>query len=60
MLSINNLTVKAGDKVERGQVLGTVADTASSELEAGAHLHFSLEDNGNKVDPAAYLNISSK
>ena len=55
-----NVSVKAGDKVERGQVLGTVADTASSELEAGAHLHFSLEDNGNKVDPAAYLNISSK
>ncbi len=55
-----NVSVKEGDVVDRGQVLGTVADTASSELDAGAHLHFSLEDNGKKVDPSAYLNISSK
>ena len=55
-----NVSVKEGDAVNRGQVLGNVADTASSELDAGAHLHFSLEDNGKQVDPAAYLNISSK
>ncbi len=55
-----DVSVKEGDAVSRGQVIGSVADTASSELEAGAHLHFSLEDNGKNVDPAAYLNISSK
>ncbi len=55
-----NVNVKIGDSVYRGQELGTVSDTASAELEAGSHLHFSLEDNGKNVDPAAYLNISSK
>ena len=55
-----NVKVKTGDTVNRGQELGTVSDTASSELEAGAHLHFSLEDNGKTVDPAAYLNIGAK
>ena len=55
-----DLKVKQGDLVNRGQELGTVSNTASSELEAGAHLHFSLVDNGKNVDPAAYLNISSK
>ena len=54
------ILVKEGDSVNRGQALGTVSNSSSSELEAGAHLHFSLEDNGNKVDPAAYLNISEK
>lgn len=55
-----NVNVKEGDTVNRGQVIGSVADTASSELEAGAHLHFSIMDNGKSVDPAAYLNISAK
>lgn len=55
-----DLKVKKGDVVNRGQEIGNVSDTASAELEAGAHLHFSLEDNGKHVDPAAYLNISAK
>lgn len=55
-----NVKVKEGDVVNRGQQLGTVSSSASAELEAGSHLHFSLEDNGRKVDPAAYLNIGTK
>jgi murein DD-endopeptidase MepM/ murein hydrolase activator NlpD len=55
-----DLLVKKGDTVNRGQELGTISDAASSEVEAGAHLHFSLEDNGKKIDPASYLNIGTK
>lgn len=55
-----NVNVKEGDTVNRGQQLGTVSSSASAELDAGSHLHFSLEDNGRKVDPAAYLNIATK
>ena len=55
-----NVLVKKGDNVNRGQILGTISQTASSELDAGAHLHFSIEDNGNKIDPASYLNIETK
>ena len=55
-----NVNVKEGDVVNRGQQLGTVSSSASAELDAGSHLHFSLEDNGRRVDPAAYLNIATK
>ena len=55
-----NVKVKEGDLVNRGDQLGVVSSSASAELDAGAHLHFSLEDNGRSVDPAAYLNIGTK
>lgn len=54
------LKVNVGDSVNRGQVLGTISQSASSEIDAGAHLHFSLTDDGNKIDPASYLNIATK
>lgn len=54
------ILVEEGDSVNRGQELGTISESATSELEAGAHLHFSIEDNGKKIDPAAYLNIQTK
>ena len=55
-----SVNVKEGDNVSRGQEIGKVSDTASAELEAGAHLHFSISDNGEKIDPASYLNITTK
>ena len=55
-----NVLVKEGDRINRGQELGTISQSASSELDAGAHLHFSMEDNGSKIDPASYLNIETK
>lgn len=54
------VSVEKGDSVNRGQQIGTISETASSEADAGAHLHFSLTDNGKKIDPASYLNIESK
>lgn len=55
-----DVNVKIGDEVSRGDVIGTVAESANAECEAGAHLHFAMFDNDKKIDPAAYLNISSK
>ncbi|MGN0961370.1 MAG: peptidoglycan DD-metalloendopeptidase family protein [Christensenellales bacterium] len=55
-----NILVKEGDNVNRGQELGTISKTATSETDAGAHLHFSMTDNGKKIDPASYLNIEIK
>jgi len=54
------VSVNVGDNVSRGEELGSVASTASSETDAGAHLHFSMFDNDKKIDPASYLNIETK
>lgn len=55
----SDVKVKVGDDVSRGDIIGAVSESANSELEAGAHLHFSMFDNDKKIDPAAYLNIST-
>ena len=55
-----DVNVKIGDSIQRGSEIGVVAESASAESDAGSHLHFSIMDNGKKVDPAAYLNISTK
>lgn len=55
-----NLYVKVGDTISRGDEIGVVSSSATSETSAGAHLHFAMLEDGEKVDPSAYLNISSK
>ena len=45
-------TVKAGDKVLKGQVLGYMGATGKV---TGAHLHFDVNVAGKYVDPAPYL-----
>ena len=45
-----NIAVKKGDCVNRGQEIGKISESSSSELEAGAHLHFSLEDGFEEFD----------
>ena len=45
-------TVKAGDKVFKGQVLGFMGATGNV---TGAHLHFDVNVGGCYVDPAPYL-----
>ena len=47
--------VEAGDEVTAGQVIGTVGSTAVAEADRGAHLHFSVTQNGEPTDPEAYL-----
>lgn len=51
-------TVVAGQKVERGQLLGKVGDTG---LSTGAHLHFGILINEIHVDPYTWLraNVNS-
>ena len=52
--------LKAGDTVKQGQVIATVAPEEGNEKFLGAHLHFELTQNGEFVDPAAYLDIVLK
>ena len=52
--------LKKGDKVKKGDVIGTVAEANGSEYLIGPHLHFEVFKNGEWVDPTDYLNGSSK
>ena len=53
-LHLSKLSVKKGDKVLRGQPIGTIGHdpTESSSLN---HLHFELHDHGVPVDPEPFM-----
>ncbi|MDE7301391.1 MAG: M23 family metallopeptidase [Clostridia bacterium] len=52
--------LKKGDKVKRGEVIGTVAAPNGREANDGAHLHLEVYENGVMADPEDYLDSSSK
>ena len=52
--------LKAGDRVEKGAVIATVAEANGNEYKDGAHLHFEVLENGEKVDPAKHLTLEEK
>lgn len=58
--SLEVANVSVGDKVNAGQVIGKVGNSMAQELNAGAHLHFELFENGVKINPSNYLDLGSK
>lgn len=48
-------SVKVGDSVEAGQVIGAVGNTAICETGQASHLHFSVSKDGASADPLNYL-----
>ena len=55
-LKANTITVRKGDHVEQGQVIGT---SGSSGCSTGPHLHFQMWYNGTLVDPLNYVSASN-
>ena len=55
-----NVLVKEGDKVVKGQVIGKVSNSAKNESADGNHLHFEVLQDGKKVDPNLFLITSEK
>ena len=55
-----NLSVKVGDKVKKGDQIGEVDSTATAENADGKHLHFELVEDGKNIDPANYLELQNK
>lgn len=50
--------VAAGEYVSAGQVIGTVGKTSMAESAMAPHLHFSVTQNGETIDPIAFLEQS--
>ena len=53
-----NVSVKPGDTVTMGQVIGYASDTALVESTLGAHVHFGVTCNDTPVDPAEFLQLT--
>ena len=50
----NTITVRAGDYVEKGQLIGR---TGTSGCSTGGHLHFEMRLNGTPVNPLEYVSV---
>ena len=48
-------TVQPGDLVTAGQIIGAVGTTAAAEAAQSPHLHFSVAQDGEAVDPGEFL-----
>ena len=51
--------VEVGEKVTKGQTIGTVGNTASFEILDNYHLHFEMLKDNEYVDPNLYVTIHS-
>jgi len=51
-LHMNSISVKVGQKVHKGELLGTVGNTG---LSTACHLHFSVYQDGKAIAPKTYL-----
>lgn len=47
--------VSEGEKVDKGQTIATVGETASFEVSDESHLHFEMYKDGEIVNPTIYL-----
>ncbi len=56
----DELKIKEGDSVKKGQEIGQASDSAANESKDGGHLHFTLFKDGVEVDPNNYLDLQNK
>lgn len=55
----DKILVSAGDTVERGDVIGTVGESAALEAGLPPHLHLEMTWKGETVDPLTFLSSGS-
>lgn len=51
-LAYGTVNVNVGDRVSKGQILGFMGNTGNA---FGAHLHFEVLKDGNRINPTEYL-----
>lgn len=51
----SKVSVEKGQKVETGQAIGTVDNSAKIELAEESHLHFAAKRNGKYIDPESII-----
>ena len=56
----DDLKVKKGDKVIKGQLLGTMSATQATESLDGNHLHFEMSKDGTDINPLDVLVLEEK
>ena len=49
------VSVKVGDEVKAGDVIGTLGETNLAEVDMNSHLHFAMKENGKFIDPAVKI-----
>ena len=53
----DEIDVEEGDKVKKGDKIGSVSTSAAYECAEGAHLHLEMKKDGKFVNPANYFEI---
>ena len=54
----DDIEVSEGDKVKKGDKIGSVSTSAAYECAEGAHLHLEMKKDGKFVNPANYFDIN--
>jgi len=52
----NDISLKEGDKIEQGEVIGIVGVSAAGEIQEQTHLHFEVIKDANQVNPQDLIN----
>lgn len=55
----SNVAVKLGQSIAKGDIIGKASNTATAETSTEGEVHFEVWKDGNLVDPASYLDIST-
>ena len=56
----DGVTLKKGDKVTQGQLIGMMSATQGEESLEGAHLHFEMTKDGESINPLDVLVLEEK
>lgn len=57
---LDNVSLKVGDKLSKGDVIGVVSSNGAYECASESHIHYELSKNGEMVNPMDFLPEGNK